>query len=327
MDGWLDVHAHYVTDRYDRACRASGLEHPDGMPGIPDWSVEAALEVMQAAGIAAAVLSVSSPGIHFGDDGLGEDRPARELARHVNDVGAEIVTARPDRFGLSAVLPLPDVDGALAEMQRALDDLGADAIALGTNHHGRYLSDPAFAPVLAELNARTAVVTLHPTSPPGWERTALGRPRPMIEFLFDTTRCIVDLVLSGTLARHPRIRWIVPHAGAVLPVLAQRVQLMGAMMGEPVEIVGALAGLHYDLAGAPVPIALDALLAIAGPDHLLYGSDFPYTPAPAVTALARALRSAPALRQANLTAGGDNAGAALFPRLAARSNTEDHPDP
>ncbi|MFE0912203.1 amidohydrolase family protein [Streptomyces sp. NPDC058812] len=137
---------------------------------------------MDANGIAAAVLPVSSPGVHFGDRRLVADAAARDLARHVNDSGAALVAARPDRFGLSASLPLPDVEGALEELARAYDELRTGAVALKTHYHGRYLSDPAFAPGLAELDARDAVITLHPSSPPGWQHTTPGRPRPMIEF-------------------------------------------------------------------------------------------------------------------------------------------------
>ena len=310
MTGWLDVHAPYVTDHYLDALRAAGLGQPDGMPGLPDWSSGAALDLMAKTGVAAAVLSVSSPGVHFGDDAQ-----ARELAAHVNDAGAAVVARQPDRFGLSAVLPLPDVDGSLAELARAYDDLGADAVAMKTNYHGRYLSDPAFDPVLAAMDERAAVVTLHPTSPPGWERTALGRPRPMIEFLFDTTRCVVDLALSGTLGRYPGIRWIVPHAGAVLPTVAHRVASVSVMTGEPVDMPAVLGGLYYDLAGMALPVALDALLAVAAPDRLLYGSDFPFTPPAFVEALADALRQAPALRDARLGMEPGTAAAALFPRL------------
>ena len=316
MTGWLDVHAHYVTGRYRAQCAAAGHEHPDGMPGLPGWSAAAALDVMAATGVQAAVLSVSSPGVHFGGDSLGEDPAARELARHVNEAGAAAVRQYPERFGLSAVLPLPDADGSLAELAYAYDELDADAIALATNYHGRYLSGPGFAPVLAELNAREAVITLHPASPPCWQHTALGRPRPMIEFLFDTTRCVVDLALSGTLARYPGIRWIIPHAGAALPVLAHRVAGFAALTGSPADLPGQLGGLYYDLAGAPLPVALDALLAVAEPHRLLYGSDFPFTPGPVAVQLAAQLRAAPGLTAADLGLGPGAAGARLFRRLA-----------
>ncbi|MFD9698225.1 amidohydrolase family protein [Lentzea sp. NPDC059081] len=319
MSGWLDVHAHYVTPYYAERCRAAGHGTPDGMPALPEWSVEAAIQVMATSGVAAAVLSVSSPGVHFGDDSTAKDQNARDLARHVNDEGAQVVARMPDRFGLAATLPLPDVDGALAELARAFDELGADAITLHTNHHGRYLTDPAYDPVLAELDARAAVVTLHPTSPPCWEHTALGRPRPMIEFLFDTTRCVVDLVLSGTLDRYANIRWIVPHAGAVLPVVAHRVAGMSTLVGAPVDVPNALGRLYYDLAGVPLPVALDGLLTLVGPNRLLYGSDFPFTPAPVVAGLAEGLRHAPALQAVSLGLEPSSPAATLFPRLATKA--------
>jgi 6-methylsalicylate decarboxylase len=316
MTGWLDVHAHYLTPRYREHCLAAGQHLPDGMPGLPEWSADAALEVMAATGVAASVVSVSSPGVHFGGDSPGRDQAARDLARHVNDEGARLVARHPARFGLAATLPLPDVDGALAELAHAYDTLAADAVILFTNYHGRYLTDPVFAPVLAELDTRAAVITLHPTSPPGWERTALGRPRPMVEFLFDTTRCVLDLILSGTIDRYPGIRWIVPHSGAVLPTVAHRAAGMSLLTGNFVDVPAALGRLYYDLAGAALPVALDALLTLTGPERILYGSDFPFTPAPLVTALAGQLRQAPALHAARLAPNPDSAGAALFPRLS-----------
>jgi 6-methylsalicylate decarboxylase len=171
--------------------------------------------------------------------------------------------------------------------------------------------------VLAELHRHRTVVTLHPTSPPGWQATALGRPRPMLEFLFDTTRCVADLALSGALRRYPGIRWIVPHAGAVLPTLAHRVAGFSMLVGgEPVDLTSLLGGLYFDLAGFPLPVALDALLHLVGPDRLLYGSDYPFSPAAAVAGLTEALRAAPALAGARLDGSPGSAGAALFPRLA-----------
>jgi predicted TIM-barrel fold metal-dependent hydrolase len=143
----------------------------------------------------------------------------------------------------------------------------------------------------------------------------------MIEFLFDTTRCVIDLAVGGVLTRYPHIRWIVPHAGAVLPTLAHRVAAMSAYTGTPVDLPAVLGGLYYDLAGMPVPVALGALLTLVGPDRLLYGSDFPFTPAPAVAGLATQLRQAPALGDARLDLAPDTAGAALFPRLADASAT------
>ena len=199
MTGFIDVHAHFVTGSYIASARTAGHDPPDGMPRWPDWSARAHLELMDRTGIDAAVLSVSSPGTHFGDDAA-----ARRLAREVNDAGAQVVRDHPGRFGLFASLPLPDIDGALAEIGYAFDTLDADGVIMETNVHGVYLGDQRLEPVFAELARCRATVFLHPMSPPCWEQTALGRPRPMIEFIFDTARAVTDLILAGTLDRHPQ---------------------------------------------------------------------------------------------------------------------------
>ncbi|MFI1308712.1 amidohydrolase family protein [Streptomyces albidoflavus] len=214
--GLVDVHAHFVTDGYVAAARSAGIDHPDGMPGWPSWSVEEHLALMDRAGIDRSYLSVSSPAVHFGDDAAA----ARTLAREVNTFGAGVRDAHPDRFGHFASLPLPDVEGALAEAVHALDVLGADGVTVETNHHGHYLGDPLFEPLWAELDRRGAVVFVHPTSPPHADAVALGRPRPMLEFLFDTARTASDLLFRGVLTRHPRVRWLLTHGGGALRRIA-----------------------------------------------------------------------------------------------------------
>ncbi len=198
LQGAIDVHAHFFTARLRAAMEDAGITQPDGMPAIPDWDPKSALRHMDEVGIQTAMLSVSSPGIDFGTPDA-----VRELARNVNDEGAELVRAHPGRFGLMASLPLPDLPASLAEAERALDDLGADGIALHTHYQGHYLGDPLYEPLMELLDERRAVVFLHPTSPQCWQDTSLGYPRPMIEFPFDTTRAVAHLILSGTLRRHP----------------------------------------------------------------------------------------------------------------------------
>ncbi len=274
--GLIDVHAHLVPDAYRDALVEAGHSQPDGFPLIPAWSSEEHVAVLDQLGIATALLSISSPGVHFGDD-----EAARALARAVNEAGREAVTRHPGRFGLLASLPLPDVDGALAEIAYALDHLEADGVALLTHAHGCYLGDAALEPVMEELDRRAARVFIHPTSPPCSHLTSLGRPRPMIEFLFDTSRAVTNLVLNGVVARHRAIEWIVPHAGATLPMLADRIAAFRTVLPDvdpAADVIGDLARLHYDLAGFPLPRQLDALLAIATVEHLHYGSDHPFTP-------------------------------------------------
>ncbi|WP_428957188.1 amidohydrolase family protein [Streptomyces sp. cg35] len=277
--GLVDVHAHFVTDGYVAAARAFGIAHPDGMPGWPEWSVEQHLDVMARSGIDKSYLSVSSPGVHFGDD-----TAARALAREVNEFGARVRAERPERFGHFAALPLPDVDGALAEATHSLDVLGADGVAVETNHHGLYLGDPRLEPLWQELDRRGAVVFVHPTSPPHADEVGLGRPRPMLEFLFDSARAASDLLFRGVLTRHPRIRWVLTHGGGVLPLLADRMELFRPLLGDGSEesVVEQLGRLWYDLAGTPFPRQVPALRAAFGTERLLYGSDYCWTPAGSV---------------------------------------------
>jgi predicted TIM-barrel fold metal-dependent hydrolase len=273
--GRIDVHSHFLPDAYRAAAEAAGHQQPDGFPALPEWDVDRHVEVLDGLGIAVALLSISSPGVHLGDDAA-----ARSLAREVNEAGFRATERYPTRFGQLASLPLPDVEGALDEIAYAYDTLGVDGVALLTNSGGTYLGNAALEPLFDELDRRQARVFIHPTSPVCWEHTSFGRPRPMLEFLFDTTRAVVNLVLNGTIARHPNIEVIVPHGGAALPLIADRVAAFSMVLGDvdpAADVMRDLARLHYDLAGFPIPRQLDALLSITALEHLHYGSDYPFT--------------------------------------------------
>lgn len=293
LDAAVDLHAHFLPEEYRRALKAAGLDALDGMPtGVPPWTTGAALELMDEARIAMAVLSISSPGVLLEAD----EHPAIRLASLVNDAAAEISRAHSDRFGFVATLPLPDVDAALAELDRCLGELSADGVVLLTNYRGCYLGDARFDPVFEELHRRGAVVVLHPTSPCDQSSIAPGYPPPMLEFIFDATRAVVNLIMSRTVERHPDISFVVPHGGAALPVIVDRVERIGASIEraagrEPVDVRAALSQLHYDVAGGTPDGLLPALLRLARPDRLLYGSDYPFTPRSRVLELAALLRA------------------------------------
>jgi predicted TIM-barrel fold metal-dependent hydrolase len=313
----IDVHAHYLPAFYREAAIAAGHERPDGMPGLPQWDSRTAVAMMDRLNIRAAMLSISSPGVHFGDDAA-----ARMLARRVNEAGAQAAADHPGRFGLFASLPLPDVDGALAEAAHAFDVLKADGVTLGSNHHGIYMGDSRFDRLFAELDRRRAVVFMHPTSPhcPGCQAAGLAYPRPMLEFMFETTRAVANLLLTGTLDRFPNIRLIVPHAGAAVPVLADRIVGLAPALQlphpvEPDRIFATLRGLYYDLAGFPLPRLLPALQQIADPARILYGSDWPFTPLPIVIRLAQAQDATPLLDDASRRRVLYDNALGLFPRL------------
>ncbi len=312
--GAIDLHAHILTATYRQACLDAGHGQPDGMPRLPDWDPASTLADMDSAGIDAAVLSISSPGVFFGDASA-----AVKLASVVNDEAAEVVKHHPQRFGFAASLPIPDVNAAIEEAQRAFNDLNADAISLHTNYGGLYLGDSALDGLLEVLDSLDAVVLIHPTSPVCWQQLSMGRPRPMIEFLLDTTRAVFNLALSGCLSRYPSIRWVVPHAGAALPVTSDRVHQFAlawaASSSDQVDVLGGLQRLYYDVAGIPLPRALPALLELVSSTQIVYGSDYPFTPPEMVESLAEALVSARIPELENAPATFRRNAEVLFPRF------------
>ncbi|MEV7344462.1 amidohydrolase family protein [Streptomyces sp. NPDC093544] len=312
----IDMHAHFLPGFYREALLAAGQDRPDGIRALPAWDEVTALNTMDQLGIRTAMLSISSPGVHFGETGK-----AVELARQVNEEAARLVAAHPGRFGFFASLPVPDIAEAVTELRYALDVLGADGIVLATHQHGVYLGNRRLEPIYAEIAARSSALFIHPTAPLCFDELALGYPAPLLEFMLDTTRSIADLVLSGVLTNHPGLTVIVPHAGAALPVLVNRLDLLAPVLvggdERPVPSVRrAMRRLHFDLAGAPVEEQLQALLAVADPRHVHYGSDYPFTRASACGALATQLETTAVLtgpqRRQIFT---DNA-LSLFPRLA-----------
>ena len=292
--GLIDVHHHFIPDAYRAAMERHGGP-PDGIARTPDWSEDGAIRFLDAMGIETAYLSISSPGV------LLDGSDAVDLARSVNDTASELIDRHSGRFGAFAALPLPDVDASIAELARALDDLHLDGVGLLTHHGDVYLGDPRLDVVFDELNRRAVTVFVHPTSPLCCSDAFLDFPRPMLEFIFDTARSVMNLIHSGTLDRCPDITWIIPHGGGALPALSVRldaVQVLAPGRSRAQEPAAAyLNRLYYDLAGPRSESALQALLGIADESRLLYGSDWPFTPDPAVAGMLSALRATSAFAQ------------------------------
>lgn len=313
--GRIDVHAHCVPSEWQAVPAASAPI----FRGFTAWSAPSALEAMDRQGIATAVLSMAFwSGLFAGADDVGA---ARRLARAFNQQLAEVIRSHPDRFGGFACLPLPDVDGALAEIDYALGTLGLDGVILLTNANGVYLGDSRLDPVFDELNRRLTVVFLHPTVPACVECTSLGYAPALIEFAFDTTRAVTHLVLSGTLERCPDLRLIIPHAGGAIPYLADRIDLIasrfvpGAIERAPAGVKAYFSQLYYDLAISTSPHAVASLLQLADPDHILFGSDYPALSERDVQSLTLALVDNPLLRPGDLEMIQRNNALQLFPRL------------
>lgn len=287
----IDTHHHVVPPTYAKLLTDRGLT-PGGVD-VPEWSPELALKLMKKVDVSTAILSLSTPGVWF-----GEAKEAMWWAREVNSYSAQVMADHPGRFGFFATLTLPDVDAAIIEADYALDVLGADGVVLLANEAGMYLGDAHFDKLLAHLNARNAIVFIHPGELPA--APVPGIPSFTADFLLDTTRAAISLILSGAMDKYTNIKFILAHAGGFLPYISYRVLL--TMLREQPKLTQARAivmqgrevpkyldpmkRFYYDVALSSTPAAFPSLMAIADSDRILYGSDFPFAPGPAVTFMA-----------------------------------------
>ncbi len=268
----IDVHHHVAPPAFIREMIARGYNEPPQF----HWTVQKSLDDMDKAGVATAVTSITTPGVWFGDNGA-----ARRLARHCNDFAAGLVRDHPGRFGMFASLPLPDVDGSLKEIEYAFDTLHADGVGLMTSFGDKWLGDPAFDPVMEELNRRKAVVYTHPTVADCCRGILPIVQRAVVEFQTDTSRAIGSVVFTGTASRYPDIKFIWSHGGGTMPFLYERFLRMPLLNPNvkpniPHGVDYELKKFYYDVAQVAHPAALASLVKVAPISQILFGTDFPY---------------------------------------------------
>ena len=295
MTRTVDVHHHILPDFFWR--ETNDAHNPVGGIAPPPWDAGLMLSFMDEAGIDVAVTSISTPGVHVGDDAR-----ARSLARRCNELSAKLVQTYPNRVGGFAALPLPDVDGALEELTYALDDLKLDGVVLFSNANGVYLGDARFEPVFAELERRGAVVFVHPTASPDLSARQLGLPDSLIDFTADTTRAVAQMHYSNRFARTPHVKYIFSHAGGTAPYLAGRWGIVDEMNvipgGEERGLVAdTLRRLYWDTALSYRDPILRMLRDVVGLDQFLFGSDFPHIRRDLGVNCVQRLEQTPSLRQ------------------------------
>ena len=261
----IDTHHHFTVPKLIAESTAKGVNQP----GLQDWTPQKSLDQMDKAGVATSVISISDPGVWFGDNAA-----ARSLARECNDFAAMVIRDYPGRFGLFATLPMPDVEGSLREIEYAFGTLKADGACLLSSYEGKYLGNPAFAPLMEELNRRKAVVFCHPFCAACGTQTVLsdGQNRG-VEFVFDTTRTIVSLLSNGTVTKCPDIRFIWSHGGGTVPYITSR--LNGVAQKLPNGLIPELQKFYYDTAQAFNPYTLPSFKKLVPASHILFGTDFP----------------------------------------------------
>jgi predicted TIM-barrel fold metal-dependent hydrolase len=311
----IDVHHHVIPPVVAKAMSRHGVTKV-GDAALPRWSARASLRTMDLYGIETAITSLSAPGVYFGDL-----REACDLARASNAFSAQMALDHPGRFGWFAVLPMPFTDQACAEAVHALDVLGADGVVLLGSTEGVFLGDPRLDELMAELDRREAVAFVHPNLHKTSTELDLATPGYLVEFLCDTTRAATNLILTGTLERYPRIRWILAHAGGFLPYIAWRLSLANDQLKlaktVPKGVLHHIRSFYFDTALSPSPPVMAALRELVDPRRILFGSDYPFAPARAVGMEVKTLEGLSLFDQPTL-AGIDRGHAlALFPRLAA----------
>ena len=270
----IDTHHHMLPDFFWQ--ETENAHAPVGGLAPLRWSKEATLSFMDDASIDVAVLALTTPGVHTGDNAK-----ARSLARRCNEFGAELVGARADRFSSFACIPLPDVDASLEELSYAMDVLKVDGFVLFTNSNGVYLGDVALEPVFEELERRQAVVFVHPNPSPDAAAHALGLPDNLLDFPTDTNRAVAQMHYTNRFARTPNVKYIFAHAGGSIPYLAARFAIIDEMGFIPGgEQRGSAADMfrrvYWDTALAASDPVLRMLRDIAGISQVVYGTDFPY---------------------------------------------------
>jgi predicted TIM-barrel fold metal-dependent hydrolase len=308
----VDIHSHPVL--------AFGERAPVGQGKQPDWSVESALSYMEEHDIAACVLSAPAAA----NDATGQE--ARDIARRTNEVLAEIVFQHPNRFGAVAALPGMDADGAIAEIGYALDTLKLDGVTTTTSTNDVYLGEPRFDPWLEELNRRSATFFVHPTITKAGVTLLNGLNASVIEFMFDTTRMITNMVATGAKKRFSQIKIIAAHGGGTIPFLVNRIQTLEHTFGvgpgrlelSSEEVRDGIASFYYDLTAATSEAQLGAILKLVPVSRLLMGLDNPFMPKSTFAPAIADVGHYPAFNETDLRSISDENAFRLYPALAKR---------
>jgi predicted TIM-barrel fold metal-dependent hydrolase len=273
----IDIHHHFAPPAWLAVVQGLGSSAAPLQAANVNWTPAKSIEDMNLGGVAAALVSITNPGLWFGDKAV-----TNRVARACNEYGAKLVQDYPGRFGLFAAMPLPDVDATLKEIAYAYDTLKADGVGLFTSYGDTWLGNPAYRPVMEELNRRKAVVHVHPTAADCCRNLtyAPGVSAATMEYGTDTTRAIIGVTVSGDAARFPDIRFIWSHAGGTVPFLAGRIagSLRNLKDGEqrlPNGFMYELKKFYYDVAGAANPGAIASLMKLVTSSQVLFGTDFP----------------------------------------------------
>ena len=270
----IDIHSHYFPKAYVDVLKKHGIYTLDGVPK-PEWDEDTLFKYMDELDIERSVISLSSPHFYFGDA-----KETMDVARACNEYGADLKKRYPGKISIMASLPLPEMTASIEEIRYCKEQLGLNGIALQTHYQGIYLGSKILDPVMEALNKYNSVVVLHPTVPSAVPEGVNEKlPAAIMEYFFDTTRAVTNMIVNETFHKYPGIRFVIPHAGAFLTVLSDRLATLGSVLklNDNLDVEGNLRNLYYDMAGISMPKQYELLQKITDDSHILYGSDAPFT--------------------------------------------------
>ena len=271
MKKLIDIHTHFLSKDYLDFLEQHNALLEDGFP-MPRYDLKEHLELMKECNIEYSILSVSSPQPYF----EGYDKESIEMCSLLNK---QMANLKNSHFGFFAILPLPNVQASIQEALYALDTLRADGIKLASNSRGLYLGDKKLDPLMEVLNQKQAIITIHPHKPePMNENVYSAGPIPLFEFISDTTRAVLNLIGNDVILRYPNIKWIIPHCGSFLPNIYDRFIGISKIRKEDIHIEESFKKLYFDVSGITNKKVIEPLLSITNENHILYGSDYPFTP-------------------------------------------------
>lgn len=294
---------------------------------IPAWTLDKDKEFAEKENIAFTFLSITAPGAGI----LSLEQQPR-FCRAANEYAAQIRAANPKQYGFFANIPsLLGPKAACEEIKYSLETLQADGVVLYTRYGkgNHYLGHSDFRAIWDLLDAYKAVVFVHPTHPVDTPLINSSMPQPMIDYPHETTRAAVDLISSGTIQTHKNVKIILSHAGGTLPYLALRPAAMLPYLPKTgdlgsrtkIDITEAFMedarSFYFDTALSAAPLTLNLLKRFAKPGHVLFGSDYPYAPTPAIQLMNGLLDEYEKRNREFVQSISMGAALNLFPRLAS----------
>lgn len=271
----IDVHAHAVIPHYHQLLSELGVAVPSygsGLSGFDNDRHDQRIAHMNEARVSRQLLSPMFAPY------LPDEADAVRAARCVNDAHAMLAADHPNRLAAYGALPLPHIDAALAELEYCLDTLGMIGIALHCACLGESVVAERFDPVYAELDRRGAVLFFHPS--------VNGLCSPLVNewglaatagVVFEDTTVALHLIARRIPQRYPKITFIIPHLGGVIPMLLNRLdnQLGLSTPGLPENPAVTARRFYYDTVAHGSHAALRCAVDALGHDRLLCGSDYP----------------------------------------------------